>query len=635
MFTILSYDYNEPRRKPFSMEWLVSDQHGFFAMGTREGIRSRKYHGFLSGIAGRLEKNLLAHLDLSCHGAPLWTHAYNSPQQPVFHPAQTPRLEHFQAQPWPSWSWDLTEGRLDAQLTALDHGGFELKLTWASHTSIVAPVVVRPLWAMRPLHALGAQNVVARMEGQSLHFRGHDSHDDVWIFCDRAFDWRPTETWYRNFLYTEEFARGYPHNEDLYCAGQFELTLQHGESVRLRLHSRASHAAGSDLHATMTRPLRSALPATAHALSDFVLYDPPGIVAGFPWFGEWGRDTFIALPGIVAGLHHHDPDIVSWGVSVLERWSAWIDSDGMIPNLITLEGPQWESADGTLWWTHALASLWALGAAKPEFGLLELLPRKFARTLHNAIDAIKSGRHSHLSRDGEGFLNVTSPHATWMDARLDGRAATPRLGRLPEISALWFQARCLHELWTRQHGHLLREEATKLLEFNLEPERPNFVFLYSIPFAPCLFAQSEKAQNAAARDATRLAEKFVTPMGLRTLSPDAPAYNACYRGGAVERDSCYHQGPAWGWLRGHYDMATPRFANLNLSPDTNAASYVAPEFLSTIPGHYAELFDAEPPYQLRGAPAQAWSSACAAEAVARRELKVDDVLIRIIEGHFR
>lgn len=611
------------------MEWLVSDQNGLFAMGTREGTRTRKYHGFLASIAGRLEKNFLAHLDLSIHGTQLWTHAYNSPEQTVFHPDGAKHLQHFQSQPWPTWTWQVPEGILEAQLTALTRGGFEFRLRWSSSTSsVAAPLVVRPLWAMRSLHAVGAQAVHARMEGPLVHFRSRVSQDDAWIHCDRPFDWRPSETWYKNFFYREEHARGYPCNEDLFCAGQFEITLQHGETARLQLRARIPSSKHHDLDETQTQALRSALPSDAHALSDFILHEPPGVVAGFPWFGEWGRDTFIALPGITAGIYPYDPGIISWAVSVLERWSGWIESDGMIPNLITVEGPQWESADGTLWWTHALASLWALGTARPETGLLDLLPGRFGRTLHHAISAIKSGRHKHLSPTREGRLEVTSSHSTWMDAQVNNEAATPRLGALPEINALWFQARCLHELWTRQHKDSFRQEAAALLSQPMEPERCNFVFLYSIPLAPCLFAPSA---TALTRDAQRLRDVFATPVGLRTLSPDAQKYTAQYCGGAVERDRCYHQGPAWGWLKGHFDMARQRFERVGVTMPEQA--HAAP--LSSIEGHFAELFDAEPPFQHRGAPAQAWSSACRAEANARRDWKVDEVLTRIIEGHFK
>lgn len=588
-------------------------------MGTREGTRTRKYHSFLASIAGRLEKNFLAHLDLSIHGTELWTHAYNSPEQTVFHPDGAKYLTHFQSQPWPMWTWQVPEGILEAQLTALTRGGFEFRLKWTSSAqSVAAPLVVRPLWAMRRLHAVGAQAVHARMEGPFVHFRSRVSHDDVWIHCDRPFDWRPNDTWYKNFYYREEHERGYPSNEDLFCAGQFEITLQHGESVRLQLRTSAQ----------TSRQQRSALPTEAHALSDFILHEPPGIVAGFPWFGEWGRDTFIALPGIMAGIYHHDPDVISWAVGVLERWSGWIESDGMIPNLITTEGPQWESADGTLWWTHALASLWALGTAKPETGLLDLLPERFGRTLFHAISAIRLGRHKHLQPARGGMLEVTSSHSTWMDARINNEAATPRVGALPEINALWFQARCLHELWSRQHNDSFRQEAEALLSQPMEPERPNFVFLHSIPLAPCLFASNT---SAVTRDAHRLRDVFATPVGLRTLSPQAQKYTAQYCGGAVERDYCYHQGPAWGWLKGHYDMARQRFKRAGLAIGDQEPQ--GP--LSSIEGHFAELFDAEAPFAHRGAPAQAWSSACRAEAAARAEWKVDEVLIRIIEGHFK
>ena len=605
------------------MEWLVTDQHGLFAMGTPQGTRTRKYHGFLCGIAGRLERNLLAHLDLSCHGHELWTHAYNSPDQPIYHPQGEKLLTNFESAPWPTWEWKIPQGTLHANLVALSSGGFEFTLAWnSSGDEKPAPLVIRPIWAMRALHALGGVRTKARVEGERVHFAGHTENDQAWITLNHSYEWRECDDWNRNFAYKEEAERGYDAQEDLHCCGQFEFNLKNGESIRLRLEAKSPHSPQHAFDQSFTPTRRKNLSPTTHALADFMLYNPDGVVAGFPWFGEWGRDTFIALPGMVAGLHEHDSKSVNWAVNVLTRWSAWINSDGMIPNLIAKEGPQWESADGTLWWTHALTSLWGLGVAKPELGLSALLKDKFARTLHNVIEAINGGRHLHLEPTSEGLLSVTSAHSTWMDARIDNVAATPRTGLLPEINALWFQARALHDLWLGRRSTDLKSLAARLLENPIEPERSNFVFLYSLPLAPVMFATLKKSIE---RDSSRLSKLFATPVGLRTLSPESTDYQACYSGGPVLRDRCYHQGPAWGWLKGHYDMARRRFDRYGVNVETTKA----PTFsISSVPSHCAELFDAEPPFQWRGAPAQAWSSSCSAEAFVQDKWKMDDALMK-------
>lgn len=606
------------------MEWLVTDQHGLFAMGTPEGTRTRKYHGFLTGIAGRLERNLLAHLDLSCNDLELWTHAYTSPEHPVFHPQGAKHLKSFESNPWPTWQWQLPQGTAGASLVALSSGGFEFSISWKADRDEAATFAVRPLWAMRALHSLGCTRANARLEGQRVHFVGETKSDEAWITANRPFQWCERDDLIRDVVYQEEAARGYDAREDLHCCGQFTFTLKNGDSMRLRLEAKSTHSPQHAFDQTATSPHRKTLPPIAHALADFMLHEPHGVVAGYPWFGEWGRDTFIALPGLVAGLYKHDPQITSWAIDVLARWSTWIESDGMIPNLIAKEGPQWESADGTLWWTHALASLWTLGVAKPELGLRGVLEDKFARALHHAIEAIEGGRHLHLEPTRDGLLSVTSPHSTWMDARIDGKAATPRIGVLPEINALWFQARALRDLWLRRPLTDIKERAARLLEKPLEPERCNFVFLYSLPLAPIVFAP---LKTSIQRDSLRLSKLFATPVGLRTLSPESADYQACYKGAALARDRCYHQGPAWGWLKGHYEMALRRFERSGV----NVESTKTPTFsISSVASHCAELFDAEPPYQWRGAPAQAWSLACSAEAHAQDELKMDDTVKKIL-----
>lgn len=591
------------------MEWLVADQYGYFAMGTSTGTRTRKYHGFLAGIAGRAEKNLLAQLDLTCNDQPLWTHAYQSSTGFVEHPDGAKRIKAFRSRPWPAWIWELDTGALEGELSALAEGGFRLALTWRGKER--AKLLVRPLWAMRPLHGLGASATSAVVRATSIEFGG-----EACIETNLPFQWTAETTWYRNFFYAEEKARGYDSVEDLHSAGHLELTLSKDQTLHLDI----LHGAAGKSRAPRARKT---------PLEDFVLRNPAGVVAGFPWFGEWGRDSFIALPGITAGLADADqaaiPEIASWTIEALERWSGFLEREGMLPNVITPEGPQWESSDATLWWTHSLAALWAFGLSNPRLGLAEPLARRFKRPLELAIDSIERGRHRYLSVDGSGLLRTSGDSTTWMDARVEGKAATPRNGFLPEINALWFQARCLRTLWTGSKDPNLIQIAKSLLERAHEKERPNIVFFHSLPLAPSFVLSRIEAMR---RDAHLLADSFATPVGLRTLAPGQPQYNACYDGAQPVRDRCYHQGPVWGWLKGHYEMALQRFARAGIVSEAQPTARGTQ--LSTIDGHFAELFDAEAPFAVRGAPAQAWSLACAEESRLRKAWNVDDRLQAVI-----
>jgi 4-alpha-glucanotransferase len=222
-----------------------------------------------------------------------------------------------------------------------------------------------------------------------------------------------------------------------------------------------------------------------------------------------------------------------------------------------------------------------------------------------------------------------------MDARVDGVAVTPRTGALPEINALWFQARCLQWLWrpaqaggAADDGGSVRVNIERLGQVMLgsdvaEHERPNRVFLHSLPLAPSFVVQDAAALS---RDLQQLQSRFLTPVGLRTLDPSSAAYRPRCVGTQRERDLSYHQGPVWGWLRGHFDMAKARASSARAAKTSEKEV----QFHMPIDRHWPELFDAEEPFTPRGTPAQAWSVACIDESRARRELKVDQKITEIL-----
>jgi 4-alpha-glucanotransferase len=492
---------------------------------------------------------------------------------------------------------------------------------------------------VRPLHALGGQTWSIEpqddADGTRLRVRSTDPNaligEPLYLLLSGNWSWNELPYWYNEFYYTEELARGYPAEENLFSAGEWTLTLRESEPARILMAEEA------DIFA-MPQPARrrtTLRDATVTAL-DFVVNEPAGIVAGYPWFGEWGRDTFISLPGIAirwleSGGKSHE--VAAWVDEVLSRWGQWIQLTGMLPNLIEKNGShQWESADATLWWCHALASLWAFGAAgRKEF---QGIDRRFKSLLDHAIDSIKNGRHVFLREASDGMLEVTEAHTTWMDARVEGCAVTPRTGRLPEINALWFQAQCLQALWSQAESTKEEKDLSHLLTLGrktLDPlnwgadenDRPNFVFLHSIPLAPSFVLRET---GALQRDLER-AEAFWTPVGLRSLKPTSRAYQAKCVGTQAVRDAAYHQGTVWGWLGGHFEMAKDRAGLSQETFETFSA-----QILESMPieGHISEIFDGEEPFVPRGAPAQAWSLACLDEARARKRLRVDSKLSDIL-----
>jgi glycogen debranching enzyme len=600
-------------------EWLVTDGWGGFAMGTHQGTRRRKYHGFFQTIPGRGETAWLADLEIECGGEGLWAHWYASDAGPVRHPR--PPEAAFQPDPWPQWTWTVNgapNGGESGQLTfrvepARPGPGIRLAFVWRPRRRQHTELRIRPLFAGRDLHAMGGQKWSAHVEGNLARIAAADGRHAYLTWKgegEDAGEWCPDPHWYRNFHYSEEEARGYLAREDLHSAGvlRFALPGRTGEAAIVVSEREPSGA-------PVRRSSRAREQARPAAL-DFALEEPAGIVAGYPWFGEWGRDTFISLPGLAAArLRAGEPQsrVVDWCGRILSTWGEWIQRSGMIPNLVEKGGAhQWESADGTLWWGHAVAALWSLG--------FERLARDQLAHLEAAIGAIQGGRHLFLRLASDGLLEVTEPHATWMDARVDGQAVTPRTGKLPEINALWLQAHALHKLLSKR-GTLA--ELEPLARAMLDPSgpireeaRPNRVFLHSLPLAPSFLFPEAHGGRTARTDLTRIRERLWTPVGLRTLDPSDPAYRPRCVGTQRERDEAYHQGSVWPWLGGHFEMMA----------DRQSGSEEFPQFDFTdrpIARHVPEIYDGDAPHAARGAPAQAWSLATLEEARWRREKDVD------------
>jgi glycogen debranching enzyme len=614
----------------FTSEWLVADQRGAFAMGTRDGVRTRKYHGFFMGIPGRSESAFLVDFDMECDGNLIWPHRYKGPEGSVFYPDLESSKMKFQSEVIdgnPHWKWSTREGKLKFIIESGNPGGIHLSWKWFSKTQKSTHLKIRGLWAMRDLHALGGNP----WEWRSSQNGGHGRFDvvsadgrKVHLLLKGNWQWTEDPQWYRGFHYSEELNRGYPADEDVYSAGYLEIELGNGETVEWILAEDANDLNEQNF---VHRKSKS-------KTSDFILTRPAGIVAGFPWFGEWGRDTFVSLPGIVGESLRvgTDPDHVwSWARELLLRWGTWIDKNGMLPNILEKNGQcQWQSADATLWWCHSLAALWTYSLS-PPFPFLGI-EREFIVLLKQAIDSIRNGQHSFLRETRDQVLEVTEPHATWMDARVNGVAVTPRLGRLPEINALWFEACCLHSLWSESTNFSELEALGKAVLRCREPSRPNTVFLHSLSLSPSFVL---KDWDSLEQDLMEIAEGFWTPLGLKTLLPSSLGFRPRCVGDQQQRDLSYHQGPAWGWLGGHFEMARHRLISYRAQDRFDHSSFdkmFVPALLKEMPieGHIPEIFDAEQPYAPRGAPAQAWSLACLEEAKARRRLKTDSKISRIL-----
>ncbi|HEY1334607.1 MAG TPA: amylo-alpha-1,6-glucosidase, partial [Myxococcaceae bacterium] len=447
-------------------------------------------------------------------------------------------------------------------------------------------------------------------------------------------------TWHEHVEYLEELDRGLDFREDLLLPGSFELELVPGAPQLLAATVEAGVTL--DLDALGSRfvptPPRVRPPATSpsgdlaearvrleRAADAYPVRRSDGsatIIAGYPWFTDWGRDTMISLPGLLLARGRLD-----LAREVLEGFLAHLE-DGLVPNRFPdATGPaEYNTADATLLMFQAVHA-WEQAGGSPAFVRDVFYPAACA-----IVDAHLRGTRNGIHVDPADRLLVAGgagSNLTWMDARVDGVPVTPRHGKPVEVNALWYNALRLSERWAQKLGDGSRAgafaseadavarsfdrtfwNATRRCCFDVVlPEgpdarlRPNQLFALALPF-PLLDAP----RRAMVLDTVEAA--LLTPVGLRTLAREDPGYRASYRGGPAERDAAYHQGLVWPWLVGPYVDALLGVRGDSVATRAHARAVIAPLVRTMDTGclqQLSECFEPEPPFRSVGAPAQAWS----------------------------
>ena len=441
--------------------------------------------------------------------------------------------------------------------------------------------------------------------------------------------------WYRNFFYAEERARGLDFSEDLASPGTFRFDLSRGAGVWLMasegheavLGAGTAESALETLRST-ERTRRAAFPGPLERAADaYIVRRGSGrtVVAGYPWFTDWGRDTFISLRGLCLATSRLDE-----AGRILVEWAGAV-SEGMLPNLFP-DGkaqPEFNSVDASLWYLVVMAEYFQARAAagrRVEGSERKILQGAFGEILTGYARGTRFG----IRADEDGLLAAGVPgvQLTWMDARVGDWVVTPRIGKPVEIQALWINALKIADAFTDQFRDLLSKateaferrfwnEAQGCLYDVVDPDhrpgtadatlRPNQIFAVGgLPF-PLL--TGERARRVV--DAVEA--KLWTPLGLRTLPPDAPGYRGRYEGGPLERDGAYHQGTAWPYLLGAFVEAWVQVRGGGAETIRAARSRFFEPLEAHLAeaglGHVSEIVDGDAPHTPRGCPFQAWSVA--------------------------
>jgi predicted glycogen debranching enzyme len=624
-----------------SREWLEADGLGGFASGTSTGIRTRRYHSLLltatTPPTGRmvLVNGFDAWIETPAGRFELTSQHY-APD--VIGGSGAQHIERFIAQPWPRWTFKFEDGtRIEQEILVAR----ESQLTQLCWRSLGQPkgvrLLVRPFLSGRDYHSLHKQNATFRfeasVESERVTWNPYPGVPAVVALSNGQYEHQPH--WYQNFRYAEEAARGLDDTEDLAAPGIFNFDLASGEAVlmfttpdspALSRKRDLSAVEFADAVRANEHFRRAEFPSPLHRAADaYIVNGRHGktIMAGYPWFTDWGRDTFIALRGLCLATGR-----LADARDILLAWTNSV-SEGMLPNLFPDHGakPEYNSADASLWYVVAVHEL--LAACHGNGGIVSAKDKRaFQDAILAILEGYARGTRFGIRMDSDGLLAAgeRGVQLTWMDAKVGEWVVTPRAGKPVELQALWLNALKIvsqfapvwqqqferglqsfrERFWNEERGCLFDVIDVNHRAGDVDAAfRPNQVF--AVGGLPFQLLEGERAE----RMISLVEEKLWTPLGLRSLAPGEPGYAMRYEGGVVQRDGVYHQGTVWPWLAGPFVEAWVRVRGNTAQSQREARKTFLTPLLNHIEeaglGHVSEIADAEAPHTPRGCPFQAWS----------------------------
>ena len=639
-------------REALHQEWLETNGIGGYASGTIVGCNTRKYHGLLVAslaeppgrflLLSKFEDSIVSdgkEFALACHRYP-----------GAYHPQGYRYLDEFRLEEGPVFRYRIGEVVISKRILMVTDENTVLVRYDLEHSAGPVTLRLKPLLAFRGHHELKHEDSAIRTQttpianGFSIH--PYDGLPPLFVQTSLLSVFEPGPDWYRQFEFFAEAERGYDHHEDLFCPGVLSVTLQQGQSVVVTTALAAQtdlshHAWDSELArrqavakadeacvkrcrdteiAALTGPL---LRAGRH----FLIHTPTPdrratIIAGYPWFEDWGRDTLISLPGLT--FCSGNPEA---GIAILKSMGPQT-RNGLVPNFFAInpEHNAYNSVDASLWYFWAVQQMleWThdIDTVRTHFWpVMKTILAKFMAGTTNAIG---------MSKDGLLHAGNRDTQLTWMDAQAYGAPVTPRHGYAVEINALWYNALCFSSQLAKEFGESLdwpanltgrlRIAFSELFWMDAEncladtfsdgvldkSVRPNQIFAVSLPFSPL-----DSYQRVGVVDKVR--KELLTPYGLRTLSPRSAAYRGRYEGDQNARDAAYHQGTVWPWLLGHFGEAYLRVTMNRAHAIRFLLAEIQPLLTYTVKGpgllNVPEIFDGDRPQRPNGCFAQAWSAA--------------------------
>jgi len=636
-------------------EWLVTNGLGGFAAGSVAQARTRRYHGLLvAALRPPVERTVLvAKLEaLAAYGGRSYALTSNEYRDGTIDPRGYEHLGSFKLEGLtPVWEYVLGDALLEQRVAMVQGENTTLVRFRLLRASGPVTLTLNPLCTHRDYHSQtrGAGWTLRSdpVEG-GCEIEAFDGATRYRVIADKG-RFEPAPGWYWNFKQRAESARGLDDTEDLFSPGTFVVDLVAGETVTLWLTTESAPQVAGALAFTAEHRRQERLLATAGidgpewikqlalAADQFIVRRGEGgadparggqtIIAGYPWFSDWGRDTMIALPGLALATRRFEV-----AANVLRTFGKFV-SEGMLPNRFPDAGerPEYNTVDATLWYFNAVDQY--LAATGDKQLVAELYP-----VLLDIVEWHRRGTRFgiHVETDGLLYAGEHGVQLTWMDAKVGDWVVTPRVGKPVEINALWYRALVVmrsfaallgdamaerrfaalasaalrsfrHRFWSDEKGYLADVvdgpegepgPGGGRADFAL---RPNQIFAVSLDKHLLEIEQARAVVEVCARD-------LWTPLGLRSLAPKESGYVARYTGGPVQRDAAYHQGTVWSWLLGPFALAH-YYAHGDAKAATDWLRGIGGHLRQACVGSVSEIFDGDAPHRPEGCFAQAWSVA--------------------------
>ncbi|HQU85213.1 MAG TPA: amylo-alpha-1,6-glucosidase [Pyrinomonadaceae bacterium] len=633
-----------------SREWLETNGIGGFACSTISGANIRRYNALLTPATnpplGRITTVSKFEETLIIDGKRYELLSNQYPNK--IYPEGFKYLKEFRLDPFPVWLYEVEGIEIEKKIFMI-YGENSTVCQWSvvsgqwsekdqrPKTKNQKPIFLelRPLLSFCDYHHLQHEdvNLDANFETSenTISVKPYASMPAI-FFNHNAEEIIKTGFWYRNFEYAIEKERGFDFREDLFQPFALNFDLTENAVVILSTEKRDFNDAEKFEKAEIER--RENLIKIAEANDDFsknlvlaadqfIVSRGAGktIIAGYPWFSDWGRDTMIALPGLTLATNRAEI-----AKQILLEFSLHI-SEGMIPNRFPDAGeiPEYNTVDATLWYFEAIR------AYVEKTGDYDFVRESLYEKLVNVVEWHLRGTRFNIHVDTDGLLCAGEKpwQLTWMDAKIGDISFTPRMGKPVEIQALWFNALKIMQDFAEQFED---EENRKNYEATAEMAKHSFNALFWNEAENCLFDVVDNGEkdgairpnqifavslkNAILTDEEKVRKvvetvenKLLTPVGLRSLSAENEQYCPIYIGSPFQRDSCYHQGTVWAWLIGGFVDAYRKVFPENEAKVEEILKGFESHLREAGIGQISEIFDADAPHNARGCFAQAWSVA--------------------------